>query len=121
MKVEIKDGKITIDPIDLLSELRGEDKLTLIEALSCESEVIKNVSDQIIHGCTENGWHGSISFGSEPSTALSKAIRQVTESSSDVAKAEIKKLKRLVEDSEESKNEAWRRYHEAQKELRIYR
>lgn len=118
MELEIKDGKVIIDPIDILSELSGDDKIQVIEALSCESEVIQHVTDQIIHGCTENGWHGSIGFSSKPSTPLEKAIREITESSSDIAKKEIEKMKRIVKSKEDSADRAWEQYRKLRDSLR---
>lgn len=118
MELEIKDGKLIIDPIDLLSEMDGEDKVQLIEAISCESEIIQHVTDQIIHGCTESGWHGSTGFGAEPSTPLDKAVRDITEASSDIAGKEISKMKRLVKSSKDSADRAWKEYHNLQGNIR---
>lgn len=118
MKVKINEGKIVIDPYDLLQELKGEDKIRLIDDLSCQNEVIKHVSDQIIHGCTERGSHGSMGSATIPSTPLDKAVREVSENSSDIAKKEISRLTRRMQFLEESKIEAWDKYHDLENSIR---
>lgn len=115
--MKIENGKIIIDPIDFLSKMKGDDKIILIEALSCEDEIIQHVSDQIIHGCTENGWYGGKSFEGEASTPLDKAVRAVSEKSSDIAKKEIAKLKRIVKAKEDSAQRAWDKFNKLNAEI----
>ena len=116
-----EDNQIVIDPVDLLREMTGEQKEILIDDLSCEDEIIKKVSEQIIYGCTETGWSGSISSSHKPSTPLDIAIREVSNNSGIVAKGEIKRLENLVRLKEESLRKSWDRIRDLEDEIRILR
>lgn len=113
-KIEDTNINITLDISKVLKGLSEDDIQHLIEDLSCEDRVIKNVADQIIHGCTDKGWHGGKTFKAEPSTALDKAIREVAKNASDVSEQEIESLKRKVKMKEERIDELWDRIHELQ-------
>lgn len=109
----IKDNKIIteIDIYDLLDELSLKEKKELILHLSCEDEVIQNVADQLIHGCTETGWHGGVANSEPPSTPLDNAVREISVNASDIAKKEIENLKRKIKSLEERKDKGWDEYH----------
>lgn len=109
-KLDGDDLKINI--IDLLSSLSGEQESQLIEQLSCSDSIIKHVSDQIIHGLTDNGYSGFTSCGHQATTPLSLAIRNVSKASSNLSKKEIKKLERCLSTSEKSKNEWMNKYYD---------
>ncbi len=102
MKMEYKDGKIQIGLVPLLEYLTLEDKQDLIEALSCESDVIKHVADQILHGWTENGSHGAtcVTASAAPCQGLDYVRRQVALLSSEVAKKEIESLQKALKESQ---------------------
>lgn len=121
MKIEIKEGKVTIDAYELIDNFSGEEKLKLIECLACQNEIIKHVADQIISGWTENGWHGSKGYSETPFTELDKARRFVAENSGELAKKEIQKLENLVKVKEEFLNKSWTENEKLQDELREMR
>ena len=103
MKLEInKYLSIEIsDPNELIELMSDSEKVELIESLSCHESVIKHVADQLIHGCTENEYHGTISYSESPSTALQVAKRQLIENVNSLAYEEIKRLERLVKREKE--------------------
>jgi hypothetical protein len=119
MKAKYEDGNIVIkEDISKVFRSMSEDDLNdVIQAISCESRVIENVAQQIIHGITDEGWHGSKGFDAEPSTALDKAVREVAEKSNDIAKEEIGRLKRMVKRKEQTIDELWNDIHELEDEL----
>ena len=93
MQIEFKDGKISFNAYDLFNQMSDEQKLDLVERLSCEDIVIKHVAEQIFDGLTENGHSGSFGSGSPTYTyALMDAQRRIANESRDVAKREIETL-----------------------------
>lgn len=117
--VKIENNGITIN-LDISQVLRGlseEDLEHLIEDLSCEDRIIKNVADQIVHGCTDKGWSGGQTFEIEPSTPLDKAKRFVAEHASDVAKDQIDSLTRDLKRKEEKNRELWKEIHKLRDKL----
>lgn len=109
-------GKITLDLRDILEKLEVNDVEEIADYLSCNDNVFKNVADQIIHGMTNMGSHGGVSFTPEkPSTPLDKAIRRVAEASGDIAKEEIETMSRRLEELSSQKDQvsnwAWAMYH----------
>lgn len=118
MKLKVTDY-LTIEltePNELIELISDEDKLHFMQSLSCDEVIIKHVTDQLVHGCTEDGYHGSIGSNvSEPSTALDKAKREIAKSYSgfvrkEVARLEIE-LKRQKETSDEWINKYYDLYH----------
>ena len=101
MQIEFKDGQISFDACDLLSAMSEDQKLGLMERLSCEEVVIKHVADQIFDGLTENGFSGSFMSGSPSLTsALMEAKRRVANESGEVAEREILMLQQRYEQSD---------------------
>ncbi len=81
------------EPNELLELMTGDDKVQLIESLSCHDEVIEHVVSQIssLYGCTENGnsgWSSSV----RGTCVLDKARMEIAKSSSELARDIIKKL-----------------------------
>jgi hypothetical protein len=108
MKIEIKDDKIQIDVRDLLENIGlSESAAELVNHLGCQDAVIKMVADQIIHGCTEEGWHGAKTYGHHPGTPLTEAIRAVATASGEVAAKEIERLVSLCDSKEKANSELW--------------
>lgn len=103
MKAEIVDHNVCISLPNLLDSLTPEAKRSFIDYLSCEEEIIKDVSDQLLDGWTEAGSHGAKDFfnGVEPRTALDKARRELALRAGETAKDEIKDLIYLLEQSEQ--------------------
>lgn len=103
IKMQVDDqGMMTINIFHLL-ELVPDDRLPeLIESLSCAEAIIQHVCDQIVYGCTENGYSGS--WCTNGDTALQKAKTHIALNSSDVAKLKIESLEleiRCVKKNEE--------------------
>ena len=114
MSIEAKltDDNLTINIVDILSSLSGEQEQQLIEQLSCSELIIKHVSDQIIHGLTDGGYSGYISGGAGVSTALDGAIRMVALSSGDLAQKEITALERNLLSAEKLRDEYMNKYYD---------
>lgn len=89
------------EPNELLELMTGDDKIQLIESLSCHDEVIQHVVDQIshLHGCTENG-HSGWSSKVMGSTVLDKARADIAISSSKLAEDAIKSLQDTIKRNE---------------------
>ena len=101
------------EPCELVELMREEDKVEFMQSLSCHDSVIKHVAEQIVHGCTKDGFHGGITMVSDNhTTALQKAQREVAMSLSDIASREIKELERAVKYHKEQSNEWCEKYHE---------
>lgn len=112
LRVEYKDGKLTLDVNDLLEGLTDEGRQDLMETLACQDNIINWVAEQIIGGYTPNGSAGSRSgYGTEPRSALDKARRLLAEQSSEIAKTEISSLKRYAEDQRSACDEWCKKYH----------
>lgn len=95
-------GDFTFNLLDMIGQLPPEDKLVLVEHLSCEAEVIEFVVDQIVDTYTVNGYHG-MKFHTAQHTVsgLDDAIRKVAKASSIVAKKEIERLEDALKKSEQ--------------------
>ncbi len=113
MKVEYVDGKFQFSLQCALEDMTADERVALIEALSCEEAILKHVLDQVIDGHTESWFHGYKSSGDiTPYTAIGAARRRIAEASSQIAADEIEALKRSIASAKELGNEGWRRYHE---------
>lgn len=111
-----KDGKLELDIEDLLRQLPEDQKLALMESFSCDEVIIKHVTDQLLDGCTDNGFWGAGGVASDaPYTALDKAKREVAKRSGEVAKKEIEALEcalaREKEQHKEIGDKYWALYH----------
>lgn len=106
-------GSLSVDIFHLIHELPENRILELFESLSCADVVINHVMDQVLHGCTENGFSGSwsTSYG-EP---LQKYRLEIAKHSSEIAKKEIETLKtRLADvtaDRDKYQNDYYDIYH----------
>lgn len=82
------------EPNDLIELMTDEDKLELIESLSCHEAVIKHVADHLIHGSTENGNSGWCVFhwDADHSYETQKAKNAIAKASGDIAQARIEEL-----------------------------
>lgn len=99
MKTEYKDGKVSFRVEDLFDLMPDEDKISLIEVLSCQSSVIKHVTSQILDSWTENGYYGPtlVTASANPIEGLDWAFREVARRSGEVAAKEIKRLENALE------------------------
>lgn len=115
MKLQINNSvsiEIT-EPNELIELMSDDEKLELIESLSCHEAVIKHVADQLIHGCTENGNSGSYSYTETPSTARQIAMRELIENINTLACNEIKRLEDMVKTEKENTSYWVDMYHKA--------
>lgn len=73
-----------------------KDKIELVESLSCHEAVIRHVTDQILHGCTVNGYSGSKAhhWDADSGSALDKAKNRIAKQSSKSAKSRIEELEK---------------------------
>ena len=104
--VTISEGiSLSVDPRRLLDCMDEEQKLDMVSHLSCDSNVIQNVVDQIIHGCFipegQGGWFGWIDA----------AQREIAKHSSEIYKREIERMEREVEAADERAKKGWDEYH----------
>ncbi|MBW5857510.1 hypothetical protein [Yersinia enterocolitica] len=111
MTIEVKASNgITItlnDASSLIDMMSDEDRMQVIESLSCYDNVIKHVVDQIssMYGMTENGFAGGQRCGYErlygEGTVLDKARYQVAcsaqESNNELISQQSDAIKRLEE------------------------
>ena len=100
------------EPNELIELISDEDKIDFWQSLSCDDIIFKHVADQIIHGCTEDRYHATMSFGVEPTQPLDVAIREVSKLSGDVAKREIEKLEARLEREVSEKDKYMDMYYE---------
>ena len=98
MRITYKDGNISIDLHELLCSVKAEDKISFVESLSCDEDIIRHVTDQIISGWTENCYCGSTSCSASdvPVYALDRARREIAKMSGDIAKREIEALEKSL-------------------------
>ena len=93
-----KDGKLEFDLHSLLSCIKDESKIELIESLSCDDAIIKHVTDQILDGRTENMFCGASVYEQSDTTyyALDKARREISKRSSELAEQTIEGLEKTI-------------------------
>lgn len=98
-----KDYKLEFDFHELLRLVKDEEKVRLIEDLSCDEAIIKHVADQILDGFTENIYSGAEECGAShnPFCALDKARREISKRSSQIAKMEIEKLEKALKQTKD--------------------
>lgn len=108
----------TFNYLDMLDSLSDEQSIELAESLSCQDAVIKNVVDQIMHGCTENGYHGTISSSDLPSTELEKSQERIRKMGNRLLIKEIERLRRKIADKNSHYESGWNEYHKLMKSLR---
>ena len=76
----------------------------MIETLSCDDQIIKHVTDQILDGWTENYCSGGSCFiaSHSPTTGLDYARREISKRSGELAKKEIEKLEKALKEKTEA-------------------
>lgn len=102
MKLQYEGGMVSFDLHWLLEMVPAEQKRELVESLSCDTDLIDFVAQQIINKWTENGYHGAAlcSAADAPAYGLDKAWRDVAKASGEVAKREIERLEEALRRSE---------------------
>ena len=121
MNVEIDEKyRLTVRVTEFLEELCDQmdevDLMALLESLSCMDKIIKNVTDQLIDGCTDNGsWGSSGNSPESPTTPLDIAKRRIAISANAVADGEIYRLVQALKwekkHHEEITRWAWAMFH----------
>ena len=114
MNTEYKDGHLSFRFTDVLDDMSADEKRELIEALSCDAEIVKFVGQQIIDKWTENGFYSGVSCiaTSEAYGGLDKVWRDVAKASGDVARREIERLEDALRFEEKQTESAWAAYRE---------
>ena len=102
MSIELKAGNVTVfltGPNDILEIMSDDDKISLIESLSCYDAIVKHVSDQLVYSSTENGNFGSMNchWDKENGTPLDKIRNVIAKSSSELSKKRIEYLDKECE------------------------
>ena len=96
MDAKLINGHIAVNVADLIDNLNDEDKVHIIELLSCDEKIIENVAAQIVDGWTEAGYHSGITYGPMPYTPLDKARRLVAKSAPDLRDKAIERLEGIA-------------------------
>lgn len=110
-KIELIDGKLSIDLYDFVDAMDDSAMENLIDYLSCEEKILKNVTDQLLNYFTDLGSRGLSGSASDvPSTALEVATRRIAKDASTIAKSEIERLEGAVEFMTKTKDEYMKNY-----------
>jgi hypothetical protein len=122
MEMKYEKGRVSFNLYETLGQWTLEEKRELADALSCDTQVIEFVSQQIIDGMTELGSYGWTSpVSATPRSGLDRATREVAKCSGNVAKAEIERLERALKSAEEQNRKAWDEIVTLNDKLRGYR
>ena len=113
MKMTISDGKLQVDIVEFIDAISQLDRMHVIQALACHQEVIDEVVNQIVDGCTTEGWYGAKGQGGDPQSlfGLDGARMRIAKASSEIAAEEIAAAARRADAAEALGDEGWRRYH----------
>ena len=112
MKLD-KDDNLMIDLMFLFDNMSDENKLSLVERLSCEDVIIKHVTDQIFEGLTENGYGGSeLCDQQRLGTPLQDARERVRKEGNRLLVKELSRLRRELENRRGYMDAGWNKYHE---------
>jgi len=98
MRVEITGDKITLDLRDIFDGVTDADVLLEIaQRIGCHDKVLEAVAQQIVHRCTDEGWHGMTSSRVDShATGMDAAIRMVIMARDDVCKREHLRLEEAL-------------------------
>jgi hypothetical protein len=122
-KVTYDNGTITFNLVDLLEYAPKEQIDALVEALSCNEQILDHVAAQIADGYTEYGYYGGRFCTPEPDensgTALDKAIRRIAKASGEVSRKEIERLERALSYAEKSRDDYMSKYHDLVNKTRV--
>ncbi len=115
MKITISDNFSMqfSEPNELLELIDEEDRVQFLQSLSCHETVFVHVADQIIHGCTEDGYFSSTGeVQSTPNTDLQLAVRRIAKNASEIADGQIVELERKLKAMEKSNAEWQDKYYD---------
>ncbi len=115
MKITISDNFSMqfSEPNELLELIDEEDRVHFLQSLSCQESVFVHVADQIINGCTEDGYFSSTGeVQSTPNTDLQLAVRRIAKNASEIADGQIVELERKLKAMEKSNAEWQDKYYD---------
>lgn len=109
MNVELTGTKLTLDLRDVFENIHGAEALMEIaQNLACTDEVIAAVAQQIVHRCTDEGWHGPTSgYVDERASGLDAAIRMVIMARDDICRREHAALEQRLAQEQVRTAAAW--------------
>lgn len=96
MRTKIEQGRLSVNVVDLIDGLDEDGRQYVIDALSCQEQVIEYVVAQVIEGCTPQGSHGSRGWAAVPHSALDKARRYIAKNADLIRSEEIALLESHV-------------------------
>jgi hypothetical protein len=114
MKITISDNFSMhfSEPNELLELIDEEDRIQLLQSLSCHESIFVHVADQIINGCTEDGYSNYIGEAkSTPNTSLQLAVRRIAKNASKIADDQIVELEEKLKAMEKSNAEWQDKYY----------
>ncbi len=119
MKATVENGKVVLDYCELFNEADGRELQLLVQSLACQDDIVRHVTDQLLEGWTEDGYHGGkCGDASESHTPIDQARRRIALGAGQVAKETIEAQQRSLKDAAEANAEIWRKYHKLQDEAR---
>ena len=121
MNAKLIDGRIAVNVADLIESLKDEDKVHIIELLSCDEKIIENVAAQIVDGWTKAGYHSGITYGPMPYTALDKARRLVAKAAPDLRDKAIVRLEEIAVAANKEASEEFSKRLAAERRLEEYK
>lgn len=106
-------GNIVINVYDLIGELSNEHRAEIIDALACQDEVINEVMNQVLEGCTTLGSFAAQGGGGNPDAiyGIDGARMRIAKASSEVAAKEIAALSEQIKREKEFGQKGWDAYH----------
>ena len=105
-------GEICIDVMDVFYNTPDRFKLELVERLSCEDVIIKHVIDQVLNGCTENGYSGSeVIDNLRLNSELQQARERIRQQGNNILVKEINRLRGVLENRCKYQDKGWNEYH----------
>jgi hypothetical protein len=98
LQVEIVEGKLQVEVVDLLERVDADKLMSLADNLAITDQVIQFVVQQILDGWTELDSHAGtcVRPSPDPCTALDTAVREVAKRASEVARKEIERLEETL-------------------------
>lgn len=98
MNIEIHGNKLTLDLCDIFDGITDVDTLMEIaQRIGCHDKVLEAVAQQIVHRCTDEGWHGMTAGRVDShATGMDAAIRMVIMGRDDVCKREHLRLEEAL-------------------------
>jgi hypothetical protein len=116
MTIKYNAGELVLDLHDMLQSVDAESKIKMVESLSCDDDILKHVTAQIIDRWTENVCSAGSSYIASPTArnGLDWAWREVAKKSSDVAKREIERLEYALRKKNEEYLNVVNEYHALQ-------